>query len=101
MRGLGGPLEVRGTEVECSAALLHSNDVFVLLEGEKGKAYVWVGSGASREEEDIGFDLIDEIQGPRQNGQKSSELAKMAVEGEESERFWALIGGKLPYANAE
>ena len=35
IRGLGGPLEVRAVEVECTSANLHSNDVFVLLENNR------------------------------------------------------------------
>uniref|UniRef100_A0A8C4IQW0 Scinderin n=1 Tax=Dicentrarchus labrax TaxID=13489 RepID=A0A8C4IQW0_DICLA len=80
----------RIAEVDASAASLNSNDAF-LLKMADGRGYLWMGRGASKEEEK-GAEYI------------SKELncsSKHIMEGNEPADFWAGLGGKKEYQTSD
>ncbi|KAM4630317.1 scinderin [Polymixia lowei] len=80
----------RIAEVDAIAASLNSNDAF-FLRMPKGHGYLWMGNGASDEEEK-GAEYI------------SKELkcnSKRITERQEPADFWAALGGKTEYQTSE
>ncbi|KAK9526357.1 hypothetical protein VZT92_015062 [Zoarces viviparus] len=76
----------RIAEVDARASSLNSNDAF-LLKMADGRGYLWMGKGAS-EEEEKGADYM------------SKELncsSKHVMEENEPDDFWAALGGKTEY----
>ncbi|KAM9340464.1 scinderin isoform 2-T2 [Symphorus nematophorus] len=80
----------RIAEVDASAASLNSNDAF-LLKTPDGRGYLWMGKGASEEEEKGAEYMSTEL--------KCS--SKRIVEGNEPADFWAALGGKTEYQSSE
>ncbi|XP_071396407.1 scinderin isoform X2 [Centroberyx affinis] len=76
----------RIAEVEANAASLNSNDAF-LLKMAKGQGYLWMGKGASGEEE----------KGAEYMSQELNCSSKRIMEGKEPADFWAALGGKAEY----
>ncbi|MBN3314922.1 ADSV protein, partial [Atractosteus spatula] len=87
-RNLG--IITRISEVDADAQCLNSNDAF-LLKLPSGNGCIWIGKGAS-EEEEKGAQYI------------SKELhckASRIVEGEEPADFWKALGGKKEYQTSD
>ncbi|XP_017549431.1 adseverin [Pygocentrus nattereri] len=80
----------RISEVDAKASCLNSNDAY-LLKMPEGEAYMWVGKGAS-EEEEHGAEYMSEL---LQCG------TKHITEGQEPEGFWKALGGKTEYQTSE
>uniref|UniRef100_UPI003AB00659 scinderin isoform X3 n=1 Tax=Centroberyx gerrardi TaxID=166262 RepID=UPI003AB00659 len=76
----------RIAEVEAKAASLNSNDAF-LLKMANGQGYLWMGKGASGEEE----------KGAEYMSQELNCSSKRIMEGKEPADFWAALGGKAEY----
>ncbi|KAK6491155.1 adseverin-like [Huso huso] len=75
----------RISEVDLDAKSLNSNDAYVLK--LKNTGYIWVGKGASGEEEK-GANYLTEVLHFKAN---------RLVEGEEPAEFWDALGGKKGY----
>ncbi|KAK1172924.1 adseverin-like [Acipenser oxyrinchus oxyrinchus] len=75
----------RISEVDLDAKSLNSNDAYVLK--LKNTGYIWVGKGASGEEEKGANYLTEVLQFK----------ANRLVEGEEPAEFWDALGGKKGY----
>ena len=88
-------LQVRGTsrmntkaiEVECRAASLNSNDVFVLH--SPSGIFIWNGKGSTGDEREMARHLASQ--------EKLD--PNVVLEGQEKPDFWTAIGGKEPYSN--
>ncbi|XP_003896307.1 adseverin [Papio anubis] len=76
----------RIVEVDVDAHSLNSNDVFV-LKLPQNSGYIWIGKGASQEEEK-GAEYVASVL-------KCKTLR--IQEGEEPEEFWSSLGGKEDY----
>uniref|UniRef100_A0A8C4T6P5 Scinderin n=2 Tax=Erpetoichthys calabaricus TaxID=27687 RepID=A0A8C4T6P5_ERPCA len=76
----------RISEVDVDAMSLNSNDAF-LMKLPKNKSYIWVGKGASAEEEK-GAIYINEVLQCK---------ADRILEGDEPDEFWKALGGKKEY----
>ncbi|XP_031441839.1 adseverin [Clupea harengus] len=81
----------RIAEVEAAAGSLNSNDAY-LLRMEGGRGVVWVGRGASPEEE-AGAQYISQVL-------QCSDITRFK-EGQETGEFWAALGGKMEYQTSE
>ncbi|KAK0133564.1 Adseverin [Merluccius polli] len=80
----------RIAEVDARASSLNTNDAF-LLGVPRGRGYLWVGKGASADEE-TGAEYIS---------QKLVCNSKRIMEGEEPVDFWDALGGKCDYQTSE
>ncbi|KAM3858213.1 scinderin [Diretmus argenteus] len=80
----------RIAEVEASSASLNSNDAY-LLKMADGRGYLWVGRGASGEEE----------RGAEYISQELNCSSEHIMEGKEPGDFWAALGGKTTYQTSE
>ncbi|XP_030644281.1 adseverin-like [Chanos chanos] len=80
----------RIAEVDTKASCLNSNDAY-LLKLPHGGGYLWVGKGAS-EEEEKGAKYMSEVLNCE---------AKRIVEGQEPADFWAALGGKTDYQTSD
>ena len=80
------PIATRAIEVECRCASLNSGDCFVAC-GADG-AFVWQGAGASAEEKEVAHAVGAKL--------APGEPVTLA-EGEESDAFWDLLGGRGDY----
>ncbi|XP_062291728.1 adseverin [Scomber scombrus] len=80
----------RIAEVDTVSTSLNSNDTF-LLKMANGQGYLWMGKGAS-EEEEKGAEYMSTVL-------KCS--SKRIVEGNEPSDFWAALGGKTDYQTSE
>ncbi|KAI3358580.1 hypothetical protein L3Q82_014713 [Scortum barcoo] len=76
----------RIAEVDVSAASLNSNDAFMLKMADR-RGYLWVGKGASEEEE----------KGAEYMSKELNCSSKRIMEGNEPANFWAALGGKKKY----
>ncbi|KAG9345220.1 hypothetical protein JZ751_009766 [Albula glossodonta] len=76
----------RIAEVEADAHSLNSNDAY-LLKLPKGRGYIWMGKGASDEEEE----------GAKYIGEQLECQTSTISEGQEPADFWAALGGKKEY----
>ncbi|XP_062870523.1 adseverin [Trichomycterus rosablanca] len=87
-RNLGSITRI--AEVDAAASSLNSNDAY-LLKMPKGNAYMWVGKGASKEEE--------------RGAEYMSELLPCKIqhitEGQEPADFWDTLGGKTEYQTSQ
>lgn len=83
------PMECKATQVYSLAASLHSNDVFVLV--NENVPTLWKGRGASAEEQELGVELCERL--------CKAKPSAVLNEGEETEEFWNLLGGKTEYAS--
>ncbi|KAJ8288077.1 hypothetical protein COCON_G00007360 [Conger conger] len=84
------PTITRIAEVQVEAQSLNSNDVY-LLKLAQGTGYIWVGKGASEEEEE-GAEYISE--------QLHCQASRI-TEGQEPADFWAALGGKKEYQTSQ
>ncbi|XP_064205742.1 adseverin [Anguilla rostrata] len=84
------PTITRIAEVDVEARSLNSNDVY-LLKLPQGKGYMWVGKGASEEEE----------QGAKYISEQLHCQARRVTEGKEPADFWAALGGKKEYQTSQ
>uniref|UniRef100_A0A8C9TIQ8 Scinderin n=1 Tax=Scleropages formosus TaxID=113540 RepID=A0A8C9TIQ8_SCLFO len=87
-RNLGTTTRI--AEVEAEAPSLNSNDAF-LLKTPSGGDYIWVGKGAS-EEEEHGAEYISKVLRCKPRG---------IAEGQEPADFWSALGGRKPYQSSE
>ena len=92
---LKGKRTIRVKQVECKASSLNSGDVFILDKGDD--IYQWNGADASRKEKSKGLEVTVGIKDDERGGK-----AKLHVfdEGQESEAFWEVLGGKAAVAPA-
>nr|XP_046273612.1 adseverin [Scatophagus argus] len=84
-----GPI-TRIAEVDASSACLNSNDAF-LLKMADGRGYLWIGKGASEEEQ----------KGAEYMSKELNCNSKLIMEGNESADFWEALGGKTEYQTSE
>uniref|UniRef100_A0A674EBK5 Scinderin n=1 Tax=Salmo trutta TaxID=8032 RepID=A0A674EBK5_SALTR len=80
----------RIAEVDAEAGSLNSNDAY-LLKLPSGGSYLWVGKGASEDEE----------RGAQYLSQVLKCQTQRIVEGQEPANFWAALGGKKDYQTSE
>uniref|UniRef100_A0AAX7UCQ7 Scinderin n=1 Tax=Astatotilapia calliptera TaxID=8154 RepID=A0AAX7UCQ7_ASTCA len=80
----------RIAEVDASAASLNSNDAFFLRTPD-GQGFLWIGKGASEEEE----------KGAEYMSKELNCSCKRITEGQEPAKFWAELGGKKEYQTSE
>ncbi|XP_066571633.1 scinderin [Amia ocellicauda] len=80
----------RISEVEVDAQCLNSNDAY-LLKLPRNHGFIWIGKGASDEEEKGAHYIAGEL------GCKAGKIK----EGEEPEDFWTALGGKKEYQTSE
>uniref|UniRef100_A0A669BVG9 Scinderin n=1 Tax=Oreochromis niloticus TaxID=8128 RepID=A0A669BVG9_ORENI len=80
----------RIAEVDASAASLNSNDAF-FLKTPDGQGFLWIGKGASEEEE----------KGAEYMSKELNCSCKRITEGQEPANFWAELGGKEEYQTSE
>lgn len=76
----------RIAEVDVSAVSLNSNDAF-LLKLPEGQGYMWMGKGASKEEE----------QGAEYMSRELKTTPIRITEGNEPGEFWEALGGRTEY----
>ncbi|XP_069171342.1 gelsolin, cytoplasmic-like isoform X2 [Procambarus clarkii] len=81
--------DTRAVQVPEVAGSLNADDAFVLE--TPGKTCLWIGKGASEEEKAMG-EKVAELVSPGRDLQ-------VVAEGEESDDFWAGLGGKGEYQN--
>lgn len=80
----------RIAEVDVCASSLNSNDAF-LLTLPKGRGFLWMGKGASKEEQ-TGAEYMS----------KTLQLTPTRImEGQEPDDFWAALGGKAQYQTSQ
>ncbi|KAJ8354505.1 hypothetical protein SKAU_G00220720 [Synaphobranchus kaupii] len=84
------PTITRIAEVEVEAQSLNSNDAY-LLKLPQGTGYIWVGKGASEEEE----------QGAGYISEQLHCQAHRITEGQEPADFWAALGGQKEYQTSQ
>ncbi|KAJ8290637.1 hypothetical protein GJAV_G00015600 [Gymnothorax javanicus] len=84
------PTITRIAEVEAEAQSLNSNDAY-LLKTPKGTGYIWVGKGASEEEEQGAWYISEHLHCQ----------ASRISEGQEPADFWAALGGKKEYQTSQ
>ncbi|KAF7691232.1 hypothetical protein HF521_011529 [Silurus meridionalis] len=77
-------------EVDAIAASLNSNDAY-LLKVPQGNGYLWVGKGAS-EEEEHGAEYMSKLLQCQ---------TERITEGKEPEAFWKTLGGQTKYQTSE
>ncbi|XP_074484132.1 scinderin isoform X1 [Sebastes fasciatus] len=87
-RNLGAITRI--AEVDASASSLNSNDAF-LLKTADGRSYLWMGKGASEEEQ----------KGAEYMSRELNCSSKHTMEGKEPDDFWAALGGKTEYHTSE
>uniref|UniRef100_A0A8C8IM59 Scinderin n=1 Tax=Oncorhynchus tshawytscha TaxID=74940 RepID=A0A8C8IM59_ONCTS len=87
-RNLG--IITRIAEVDAEAGSLNSNDAY-LLKLPSGGSYLWVGKGASEDEE----------RGAQYLSQVLKCQTQRIVEGQEPADLWAALGGKKDYQTSE
>jgi len=99
------PLVTRTVETNPVAASLNSGDVFMLVPNTpethaqtNGSVLVWRGSGSNKEERETGEKLARSLVETKFRGVTGVTLVE---EGQESEVFWSLLGGKGEYANVK
>ncbi|KAK3511901.1 hypothetical protein QTP70_027677, partial [Hemibagrus guttatus] len=80
----------RISEVDATAGSLNSNDAY-LLRVPEGNGYLWVGKGAS-EEEEHGAEYMSELLQCK---------TQRITEGKEPEAFWKALGGQTKYQTSE
>ncbi|KAF5908597.1 adseverin-like [Clarias magur] len=80
----------RISEVDAVAASLNSNDAY-LLKVPHGNGYLWVGKGASQEEEH-GAEYMSQLLQCR---------PERITEGKETGGFWEALGGQTSYQTSE
>uniref|UniRef100_A0A672ZCZ6 Scinderin n=1 Tax=Sphaeramia orbicularis TaxID=375764 RepID=A0A672ZCZ6_9TELE len=80
----------RIAEVDANAACLNSNDAF-LLKMADGQGYLWMGKGASKEEEK-GAEYMRNV---------LNCSSKRIMEGNEPADFWEALGGKAAYQTSQ
>ncbi|CAD7966095.1 unnamed protein product [Amoebophrya sp. A120] len=102
IRGLT-PSECKALEITVDAKLLNSNDVLALVSATKS-SYLWVGKGASAEEQELGKELCTKLLANKTASTTSSStttpLFETITEGSEPDSFWELFpNGKEPYAD--
>ena len=76
-------------QVPLESSSLNTNDCFVLV--TKSDVWLWMGKRATEEEQNVAKSISEEID-PNSNRNSTTIL-----EGEESDQFWSLLGGKGPY----
>ena len=76
-----------------SAEYLNSGDAFVVFMPNFESAFVWHGPGANDDEKKAAQQLFDLFQKPA--------AIETMDEGQESEAFWASIGGKAEYSHVK
>jgi hypothetical protein len=74
-----------------SSKYLNSGDCFVLVDGPNEKTYLWRGQGSHDKE----FELAELIVKTKGYNPDNRETLK---EGEETDAFWAVLGGKEDYS---
>jgi hypothetical protein len=77
----------QAVEVDSITANLNSGDAFVCGIEEDMTGFVWMGKGASTEEEELAIDVAKILKFDCQ----------VIEEGQETEKFWKAVGGKGPY----
>lgn len=80
-------VNTRAIQVAEVAASLNSGDCFVLVTPSTN--YVWCGKGSNEQEKAVAITVAGVLQGGR--------AVVVVAEGEESEDFWAPLGGKAEY----
>ncbi|XP_030585078.1 advillin isoform X2 [Archocentrus centrarchus] len=86
------PFNTKTFEVPALASSLNSSDVF-LLKSHSGM-HLWCGKGSSGDERAMAKEVSAAIS---RNSPGGSE--EIVAEGQEPIEFWALLGGKAPYAS--
>mmetsp|Transcript_136813 Transcript_136813/g.249391 ORF Transcript_136813/g.249391 Transcript_136813/m.249391 type:complete len:873 (-) Transcript_136813:142-2760(-) len=86
-----GPENAHVVQVPCEAPNLNSNDAFVLM--HSGGVYLWMGKGASDQEMSIARQAAMVMPGEKKEDGEMIDV----TEGEETDAFWALLGGKAEY----
>merc|ERR1719201_1267317 len=79
----------QAVEVEAVCASLNSNDAFVLVKDDGATGYIWVGKGATDQEEGLAKQVVSTLKLD----------APVVKEESEPEEFWGPIGGKGEYAS--
>merc|ERR1719201_3179015 len=79
----------QAVEVEAVCASLNSNDAFVLVKDDGATGYIWVGKGATDQEEGLAKQVASTLKLD----------APVVKEESEPEEFWGPIGGKGEYAS--
>ncbi|XP_053564187.1 advillin [Bombina bombina] len=82
------PSNTKAVEVPAFSSSLNSNDVFLLK--TQSEHYLWYGKGSSGDEREMAKQLAAVI---------SDGSEETLAEGQETIKFWELLGGKAPYAN--
>ncbi|KAM4796909.1 advillin [Rhinophrynus dorsalis] len=82
------PSNTKAVEVPAFATSLNSNDVFLLK--TQAEHYLWCGKGSSGDEREMAKHLATIL---------SDGTEETLAEGQETTKFWELLGGKAPYAN--
>uniref|UniRef100_A0A6Q2X982 Scinderin n=1 Tax=Esox lucius TaxID=8010 RepID=A0A6Q2X982_ESOLU len=77
-------------QVDAEAGSLNSNDAY-LLKVPSGQGYLWVGKGAS-EEEEKGAQYLSEV---------LSLQTQPILEGQEPDDFWSALGGRKDYQTSK
>ena len=83
------PSAVQQEAVACTT--LNSNEAFVVVEAGGANAWYWLGAGANEDEKNYAM-TVGAVVAP---GAAQSGFA----EGEETDEFWAALGGKGEYAS--
>ncbi|XP_069771040.1 advillin [Narcine bancroftii] len=81
-------LNTKATEVPARATSLNSNDIFVLKTEQT--TYLWCGKGCSGDEREMAKSVANNL---------SKREKQTVMEGQEPTDFWAVLGGKAPYAS--
>lgn len=89
-------LNTAATQVAESASSLNSNDVFVLV--TPSTCFVWQGSGTTEDENVVGSNIAA-ILASDYLGVAGREIISVS-EGNESEVFWASLGGQAEYSSS-
>jgi len=76
-----------------SAQYLNSGDAFSVITPNFEAGYIWSGFGASEEEEKLADKVFNAVQRPA--------AVTTVQEEEESEDFWASVGGKAEYSRCK
>ncbi|XP_051871352.1 villin-1 [Pristis pectinata] len=81
-------LNTKATEVPARATSLNSNDIFVLKAEQT--TYLWCGKGCSGDEREMAKTVANNL---------SKREKQTILEGQEPPEFWAVLGGRAPYAS--
>jgi hypothetical protein len=94
VKGRGNKLLTLAVQVPIATSRLNSGDSFVLQHIDSNTIFVWLGNGCNKAEAELATNLPGILDPECEN-------VVTLMEGEETDEFWSVIGGKGPYPSTD